>query len=127
MAIALSTVQLLHGQKFISLTTFRKNGEPISTPVNFATYNDKVYVITGRSSWKVKRIQNDPYVRIAACDWNGKLLGGTMKGKAHIMSEDEVQAVRGLLHFVTPAPIRFILNGLRAWQNGGNVYIEICV
>ena len=127
MAIAISSIQLLHGQQFINLTTFRKNGEPVSSPVNFATYDGKVYIITGRNSWKVKRIQNDPYVRIEPCDWNGNPLGGTIKGKARILPEAEAEALRGKLHFVTPAIIRFILNGIRAWKHNGTVCVEICL
>jgi PPOX class probable F420-dependent enzyme len=125
MAIAISSTQLLHRQQFINLTTFRRNGEPVSSPVNFATYEGKVYVITGRTSWKVKRIEKDPYVRIIPCDWNGKPLGDTIKGKARILPEAEAEALRGKLYFVTPAIIRFILNGIRAWKHNGTVCIEI--
>ena len=127
MAIALSSTELLYRQQFINLTTFRRNGEPVSSPVNFATYDGKVYIITGRTSWKVKRIEKDPYVRITPCDWNGKPLGEVMKGKARILPESEAEALRGKLHFATPAIIRFILNSLRAWKNNGNVCVEICI
>jgi len=52
----------IHGQKYISLTTFRKNGTPVATPVWFGEDGDKLYVMTRSDLGKAKRIRNNPQV-----------------------------------------------------------------
>ncbi|MFW9818004.1 MAG: pyridoxamine 5'-phosphate oxidase family protein, partial [Candidatus Thorarchaeota archaeon] len=55
-----STLAELLGKKYINLTTFRKNGEAVPTPVMFAEVNGKLYVETQLSRYKVNRIKNNP-------------------------------------------------------------------
>ena len=45
--------------KYISLATFRKNGEAVYTPLWFAEQDGKLYVMTRDDSWKYKRIRNN--------------------------------------------------------------------
>ena len=56
----------IHGQNYISLATFRKNGAAVYTPVWFAEDAGKLYVMTGTKFWKYKRIRNNPRVRLRA-------------------------------------------------------------
>jgi uncharacterized protein len=48
----------LRGQSFMRLTTYRKSGEPVATPVWFAEEGEKLYVTTDRISGKVKRLRH---------------------------------------------------------------------
>jgi uncharacterized protein len=75
----------IHEQKYISLTTFRKNGAAVNTPVWFAEKDDKLYVQTRNDSGKYKRIRNDPRVKIAPCTMRGKVTGPEFAGKASIL------------------------------------------
>ena len=61
-------------QKYISLETFKKNGQGVKTPVWFVLHNDAFYVYTEADSWKVKRIHNNPRVRVAVCNIRGNAL-----------------------------------------------------
>jgi hypothetical protein len=79
----------LQGHSFIALTTFRKTGAPVVTPVWFVLRDKKVVVFTGRSSGKVKRLRNNPRVELAPSDFNGKPLGATITGKARFIPENE--------------------------------------
>ncbi len=45
----------IRGQKYISLTTFRKNGVGVATPVWFGEEGDKLYVMTRSDMGKTKR------------------------------------------------------------------------
>ena len=64
--MALSTVPAtIQGQKYISLTTFRKDGTALATPVWFGEEDDKLYIMTRSISGKYKRIRNNPQVRVA--------------------------------------------------------------
>src|SRR5580704_11877202 len=57
----------IQGQKYISLTTFRKSGAAVATPVWFGEQDDKLYVMTRSDSGKYKRIRNNPSRRLATC------------------------------------------------------------
>ena len=65
--------KILNNQKCIRLTTYRKNGEGVPTPVWFAKENDDIYIMTNTQSWKVKRIRNNPEVNYISCSYRGKI------------------------------------------------------
>jgi PPOX class probable F420-dependent enzyme len=60
------------GEKVISLETYRRNGDPVRTPVWFLEENGTLYVHTDDSTGKVKRIRRNPKVRLAPSHFRGK-------------------------------------------------------
>ena len=85
------------GQKYLSLETFRKSGEGVRTPIWFAAENDGadtvLYIYTIADTGKVKRIRNNPRVRIAPCDVRGNVTGDWVSARVEILSGDA--ALRG--------------------------------
>jgi PPOX class probable F420-dependent enzyme len=77
------------GQKYISLETFKKNGQSVKTPVWFVLHNDAFYVYTEADSWKVRRIRNNPRVRVAVCNVRGDVRGEWLDATASIVEGDE--------------------------------------
>ncbi|HVZ18099.1 MAG TPA: PPOX class F420-dependent oxidoreductase [Terriglobales bacterium] len=77
------------GANYISLETFKKNGQGVKTPVWFVLHNGAFYVYTESDSWKVKRIRNNPRVRIARCDMRGNLKGDFLEAHASIIDGEE--------------------------------------
>jgi len=85
------------GRKYLSLETRRRAGAAVATPVWFAMHGDMrddlqdatLYVYSLASAGKVKRIRNDPAVRIAPCDIRGGLLGDWVPARARIVSGEE--------------------------------------
>src|SRR5258708_37446072 len=85
------------GQKYLNLETFKKNGTGVKTPVWFAAdpsaslnSNDaKLYVYTIGVSGKVKRVRNNPRVKIAPCDMRGGVLGDWVEARAEIVTGEE--------------------------------------
>jgi hypothetical protein len=77
----------------INIKTFRKNGTDSTTPVWFVEENDKFYICTPGSSFKVKRIRNNPKVQLAASDSRGNLKGNYIEGNARIMALDETDHI----------------------------------
>jgi len=73
------------GQKYISLTTFRKNGAAVPTPVWFGEEADRLYVMTRSDMGKTKRIRNNPQVRVAPCTIRGKVTGPEFPALARIL------------------------------------------
>jgi len=76
-------------QKYISLTTFRKTGAAVATPVWFGEADGKLYVMTRSDMGKTKRIRNRPQVRVAACTMRGKVTGAEFAATARILLPQE--------------------------------------
>jgi PPOX class probable F420-dependent enzyme len=79
----------IRGQKYISLTTFRKNGQGVPTPVWFGEENDKLYVMTGSKMGKFKRIRNNPQVKVSPCTIRGKVSGPEFAARARILPPED--------------------------------------
>jgi hypothetical protein len=88
----------LHGHQFMSLTTFRKSGEAVPTPVWFAQVDDKLYVMTEASTGKVKRIRQNAMVEVAPCTVRGDLRGDSAEGMARILHPHEEATARRALN-----------------------------
>jgi uncharacterized protein len=86
------------GQKYISLTTFRKNGVGVSTPVWFGEEVGKLYVMTRSSMGKAKRIRNNPRVRVAPCTIRGKVAGPEFEALARILPQEENAHARQVIN-----------------------------
>ena len=84
----------IRGQRYISLSTFRKNGVAVRTPVWFAEEDGKLYVMTNSKLGKYKRIRNNPQVKIAPCTMRGKVTGPEFSATARIMRAEEFAAAR---------------------------------
>ena len=84
----------IHGQRYISLATFRKTGVPVYTPIWFAEENDKLYFMTNSKLGKVKRMRNNPQVKIAPCTMRGKITGPEFSATARILPADYAARVR---------------------------------
>lgn len=69
-------------QQYLTIETFRKNGQGIKTPVWFAQDGEALYVWTGAGSGKVKRIHKNNNVRIAPATISGELLGEWLPAQA---------------------------------------------
>ncbi len=85
------------GEKYISLETFKRNGEGVKTPVWFVLHNGAFYVYTEAGSWKVKRIRNNSRVRVATCTVRGSVTGPWLDGTASFVDGDERLAADRLL------------------------------
>ena len=71
-------------EEFLSLETYRKNGQTIKSPMWFAQDNDALYLWTMADTSKVKRIRNNPHVNIATCKRMGEVTGEWMTAHATI-------------------------------------------
>ena len=79
--------------QYVSLTTFTKDGRPKPTAIWLAPDGDRALVITGKDSWKVKRIRNTPRVTIAVCDRSGNVKGEAVEAVATILDPASTEQV----------------------------------
>ncbi|MCS6772745.1 MAG: PPOX class F420-dependent oxidoreductase [Anaerolineae bacterium] len=94
----MSTLKALRNETYVNLETYRKNGKAVPTPVWFVEQDGVLYVRTVANSGKVKRVRNNPRVRVAACDVRGKLKGDWLPAQAVIASSDEAERANALLN-----------------------------
>ncbi|MFE5076133.1 PPOX class F420-dependent oxidoreductase [Streptomyces halstedii] len=93
------TLQDFARSEYVSLTTYRKDGTPVATPVWSAADGDVLYIWTRSDSWKVKRLRNDSRVRVTVCDVRGRIAEGapSAEGTARLLDAAGTAAVRKLL------------------------------
>ncbi|WP_309134945.1 PPOX class F420-dependent oxidoreductase [Cellulomonas sp.] len=72
-ARALQRLRALGDERYVSLTTFRRSGEPVATAVWLARDGDDLVVTTSAGSGKVKRLRHDPRVELRPCDRFGRV------------------------------------------------------
>jgi PPOX class probable F420-dependent enzyme len=92
-----SNLAQFDGENYLSLETFRKNGQGVKTPVWFVRHSNVFYVYTEAGSGKVKRIRNNPRVRMAACNMRGDVKGAWVDATATLVDGDERRTADGLL------------------------------
>ena len=88
----------IHGQRYISLASFRKNGVAVHTSIWFAEDSNKLYLMTSSKTGKYKRIRNNPRVKIAPCTIRGKITGPEFPATARILPPEEFARVRRMIN-----------------------------
>jgi uncharacterized protein len=85
-------------ERYVSLATFRRNGAEVRTPIWFAIMDDALWMVTAGDSGKVKRLRNDPRVRVAPSDVRGYVHGPWRAGTARMATDPaEIAAAHAML------------------------------
>jgi len=109
----------IRGQKYISLTTFRKNGVAVATAVWFGEEDGKLYVMTRSDMGKTKRIRNNPQAKVAPCTISGKVTGIEVAATARLLPAEEHARARKAInrkYWMTRLPL--------VWMRS-DTYIEL--
>jgi PPOX class probable F420-dependent enzyme len=84
------TFDELAASRYVRLTTFRKSGEGVPTPVWVTRRGDRLVVVTEGRAGKAKRLRNNPRVLLAPSDWRGNPKGADASGTVEIEGSDVV-------------------------------------
>ena len=79
----------LRGHKYCLLTTYKRSGEAVPTPVWFGLDEGKLYFRTYADAVKIKRIRNNPRVLVGPCDLRGAPKGPMVEATARVLGPDE--------------------------------------
>ncbi len=71
--------------RYVSLTTFRRDGRAVSTPVWIAQTDGRYYVFSAASAGKIKRLRHDARARLAPCTARGRPLGAAREARGRIV------------------------------------------
>ncbi|ATD72233.1 MULTISPECIES: PPOX class F420-dependent oxidoreductase [Gordonia] len=81
--------------KYVQLTTYRKDGTPVSSPVWAVLDGDRLLVWSETEAWKVKRLKRNPKVVVQATDARGKKLSGEpVSGTGVVLDAEGTRHVR---------------------------------
>jgi PPOX class probable F420-dependent enzyme len=84
-------------QGTVLLTTYRRDGTPVGTPVSIAVEGDHAYIRTYGSAWKLKRMRNNPLVEVAPSTVRGRPTGPAIKARARLLDGEEATHASRLL------------------------------
>ena len=81
-------LRALADQRFVSLTTFRRSGTPVPTPV-WVGWDDALVVTTPRASGKIKRLRHRADVELRPCSRTGRVAAGAtpVRATAQILTD----------------------------------------
>src|SRR5215467_9556959 len=79
------------------VTSFRRNGMGVGSPVGTVAAQGKLYFMTAADTWKVRRLASNPSVTVAPGTFKGQTLGPAIEGTARRLSGKEFKQARDLL------------------------------
>jgi PPOX class probable F420-dependent enzyme len=87
----------LGAERYVSITSFRRDGTSVATPVWVVAAAGRLYVWTGSRTGKARRIRNNPDVTLAPCTARGTVTGPVVTARAVIVPAEERPEVWSLL------------------------------
>jgi PPOX class probable F420-dependent enzyme len=90
-------LQPLAARKTALLTTFRRDGTPVGTPVTVAVEGERAFFRTYDKAWKARRLRNNPEVEVAPATVSGKPRGEPIHASTRLLSGDEATHARRLI------------------------------
>ncbi|TDD34764.1 PPOX class F420-dependent oxidoreductase [Actinomadura sp. KC06] len=91
------TLESLKKQRTVQLTSYRKDGTPVGTPVSVVVRGDHAYFRTYDKAFKAKRLSRNPEIEIAPSTAKGKVTGPAVHGRARLLTVEEARPIRRLL------------------------------
>ncbi|SRR6266487_420477 len=95
----MTVLDVIGRSRYVSLTTYRKDGTGVATPVWHVVNSGELLVVSDADAWKVKRIRNNSHVVVTVCDFRGKIAPGapSAEGTARLLDEADTETGRALL------------------------------
>jgi len=91
-------LEALFPGRYLSVTSFKRDGGGVATPVWFVSDGRRLFALTDLHSAKIRRIRRNPHVLIAPCRANGKLRSEPVPARAEVLTATvELERVQKLL------------------------------
>ncbi len=72
--------------RYLSVTSFKRDGTGIATPLWFVSDGSRLFALTDLHSPKVRRIRRNPRVLVASCRPDGKLRRELVEARAEVLT-----------------------------------------
>jgi PPOX class probable F420-dependent enzyme len=83
----------LETARYVSLTTWRRDGIPVATPVWQITNDDTMWVWTGATTGKARRLRVNPALRVAPCTARGTLTGDAVEARGEVLPASDAPEI----------------------------------
>jgi PPOX class probable F420-dependent enzyme len=103
------------------LTSFRRNGTGVGTPVGTVASNGKLYFMTPADTWKAKRLATNPRVTLAPGNRKGEALGPTIEGTVRRLSAEEAKRAQTVACRHLGAFLRDHLRSQISWRKNSGI------
>lgn len=107
----MTNIDQIGHSKYVSLTTYRKDGTGVGTPVWHVMNGGELFIVSDADAWKVKRIRNNSHVVVTVCGIRGKVVPGapSAEGTARVLDAGGSDTARALLAH------KYLLSRLGNW------------
>ncbi len=122
---AMLSLAALARQRTVLLTTFRRDGTPVATPVNIAVAGEHAFFRTWDTAGKLKRIRNDPDVTITPSTVRGRPTGPPLRAQARILSGSESAAAASALARKHPLLHGILVPLIHRLRRNRTVHLEL--
>lgn len=112
-------------QKTVLLTTYRRDGTPVGTPVHIAVDGDRAFFRTWDRAWKMKRLRTNPEVTVAPSTTRGAPTGPAVRARARVLSGDEAAHAAHLLGRKYPLLHKALIPWLHRLKGYQTMHIEL--
>jgi PPOX class probable F420-dependent enzyme len=95
----MTVVDEIGRSKYVSLTTYRRDGTPVATPVWQVLAGGEIFIVSDADAGKVKRVRNNGRAAVTVCDVRGRIAPGapSAEGTARLLDEAGTAAGRALI------------------------------
>ena len=92
-----SNLEAVRDARTILLTTYKRDGTAVETPVSIAFEGDRAFFRSYDQAWKTKRLRNNPHVQVAAATLRGRRTGPDIRARATLLGDEQARiAARAL-------------------------------
>ncbi|MBA2598126.1 MAG: PPOX class F420-dependent oxidoreductase [Chloroflexia bacterium] len=112
-------------QRTVLLTTFRRDGTPVATPVNIAVAGERAFFRTWDTAGKVKRIRNNPEVTVAPSTVRGRQTGPPLPAQASVLSGGDSAAAASALARKHPLLHGILVPLIHRLRGNRTVHLEL--
>jgi PPOX class probable F420-dependent enzyme len=112
-------------QNTILLTTYRRDGTGVGTPVHIAVDGDRAFIRTWDTAWKLKRILNNPEVEVAPSTVGGRPTGPAIRARARVLGGAESKYAAEMLARKYPILHGVLIPRLHRLRGNRTMHIEL--
>jgi hypothetical protein len=86
-----SNLEAVRDARTILLTTYKRDGTAVETPVSIAFEGDRAFFRSYDQAWKTKRLRNNPHVQVAAATLRGRRTGPPVSARATLLGDEQAR------------------------------------
>ena len=120
-----SALEPFVGQNTVLLTTYRRDGTGVGTPVHIAVDGDRAFIRTWDTAWKLKRIRNNPEVEVAPSTVGGRPTGPAIRARARVLGGAESKYAAEMLARKYPILHGVLIPRLHRLRGNRTMHIEL--